>query len=105
MADCRGGKGFWEMNFDDWRKMIADAYVPAPATMREALHAFRDVFPSPLSDAEMYAFEIGWLMACDALANRLVQWLDAPAGDDVEAFLTFVAEIREGYMGNNVANR
>jgi hypothetical protein len=36
------------------------------------------------------------LAACDALANRLVAWLDAPAGDDVGAFLEFVAELRKG---------
>jgi hypothetical protein len=36
------------------------------------------------------------LAACDALANRLVEWLDEPAGDDVAAFLEFVAELRKG---------
>jgi hypothetical protein len=30
------------------------------------------------------------------LANRLVEWLDEPAGDDVAAFLGFVAELRKG---------
>lgn len=84
------------MSFTEWQKMIERANTPAPRTYQEAYKAFLLAFPDVDSLDKAAGFHAGWLGACDALANCLVEWLDAPAGDDVSAFLGFVEKLRRG---------
>jgi len=82
--------------FSEWRDRIEAAHIPAPRTYQEAYKAFILRFAEIPATDKASGFHSGWMMACDALANRLVEWLDEPAGDDVSAFLGFVAELRKG---------
>ena len=82
--------------FAEWRDRIEAAHIPAPRTYQEAYKAFILRFAEIPATDKASGFHSGWMMACDALANRLVEWLDEPAGDDVSAFLGFVAELRKG---------
>lgn len=84
------------MNFNEWRDRIEAAHIPAPRTYQDAYLAFVLKFEQISATDKASGFHAGWLAACDALANRLVEWLDEPAGDDVAAFLEFVAELRKG---------
>jgi hypothetical protein len=84
------------MKHDEWREAIASAYEPAPRTYVEAYQSFQAKTAELYSVDSKAAFQAGWMNACDALANRLVKWLDEPSGDDVQAFLGFVAELRQG---------
>jgi hypothetical protein len=86
------------VNFDEWQSMILRAYEQAPKTYQTA---YADFLKANLNAEHPFPdhaglFLAGWLAACDALANRLVGWLDEPAGDDVKAFLGFVEELRRG---------
>jgi hypothetical protein len=86
------------VNFDEWQSMILRAYEQAPKTYQTA---YADFLKANLNAEHAFPdhaglFLAGWLAACDALANRLVEWLDEPAGDDVKAFLGFVEELRRG---------
>jgi hypothetical protein len=88
------------MSFNEWRSMIERAYEQAPRSYQEA---YADFLRANLAKGQTFPdhaglFLAGWLSACDALANRLVEWLDAPAGDDVAAFLGFVEELRRGNL-------
>lgn len=85
-------------NFEEWRERINAAYVPAPRTYQDAYKEFLFKFPEIGAGDKASGFHAGWLSACDALANRLVEWLDEPAGDDVAAFLGFVADLRKGNL-------
>jgi hypothetical protein len=82
--------------FSEWRDRINAAHIPAPRTYQEAYQSFILRFAEIPATDKASGFHSGWMMACDALANRLVEWLDEPAGDDVAAFLEFVAELRKG---------
>jgi hypothetical protein len=82
--------------FNEWRERINAAHIPAPRTYQEAYEAFILRFAEIPATDKASGFHAGWLAACDALANRLVEWLDEPAGDDVAAFLEFVAQLRKG---------
>lgn len=81
---------------ENWAEQIERAYVPAPRTYQDAYKHFLTLFPQVDSLDKAAGFRAGWGAACDALANRLVKWLDEPAGDDVSAFLGFVEELRRG---------
>lgn len=82
------------MTFDEWEGMIVKAYEQAPRSYQDA---YRKYVSERSPDADQAsAFHAGWHAACNALANRLVEWLDEPAGDDVSAFLGFVEELRRG---------
>ena len=88
--------GFF-VNFDEWESAIIRAYKDAPATYQTAYAAWlKSTLGTGLPKDHAGLFLAGWLAACDALANRLVEWLDEPAGDDVKAFLGFVEELRRG---------
>ena len=82
--------------FSEWRDRIEAAYVPAPRTYQDAYKTYLQGAGSGKKVDTGASFQQGWMMACDALANSLVEWLDDPAGDDVAAFLEFVAELRKG---------
>ena len=85
------------VNFDEWESAIIRAYKDAPATYQTAYAAWlKSTLGTGLPKDHAGLFLAGWLAACDALANRLVGWLDEPAGDDVSAFLGFVEELRRG---------
>ena len=84
------------IRFDEWEKQIVDANTPAPRTYQDGYKQFLTLFPQVDSLDKAAGFRAGWFGACDALANRLVEWLDEPAGDDVAAFLGFVDELRKG---------
>lgn len=83
-------------DFNEWRDRINAAHIPAPRTYQDAYKTFILRFADIPAGDKASGFHAGWLAACDALANRLVEWLDEPAGDDVAAFLEFVAELRKG---------
>jgi hypothetical protein len=83
-------------DFSEWRDRIDAAYTPAPRTYQDAYLAFVLKFEQISATDKASGFHAGWLAACDALGNRLVEWLDEPAGDDVAAFLEFVAQLRKG---------
>jgi hypothetical protein len=85
-------------DFTEWRDRINAAYVPAPRTYQEAYAKFLERYGEIPAMDKASGFHAGWLAACDALANRLVEWLDEPAGDDVAAFLGFVADLRKGNL-------
>ena len=78
--------------------MIERAYLQSSRSYQEAYAEFIKVNRAKGQAFPDHAalFMAGWLAACDALANRLVEWLDEPAGDDVKAFLGFVEELRRG---------
>lgn len=85
------------VNFEEWEEAIIRAYNEAPATYQTAYAAWlKSTLGTGLPKDYAGLFLAGWLAACDALANRLVGWLDEPAGDDVSAFLGFVEELRKG---------
>ena len=84
------------VNFDEWRDRIEAAQIPAPRTYQDAYQSFLRETANFKSVDTGAGFHAGWMKACDALANRLVGWLDEPAGDDVSAFLGFVEELRRG---------
>ena len=85
------------MSFEEWRAMIDNAYLQSSRTYQEAYADFLKAYPAEGGHPDHAGlFRAGWLAACDALANRLVEWLYAPAGDDVAAFLGFVEELRRG---------
>ena len=89
--------GGFLVNFDEWESAIIRAYKDAPATYQTAYAAWlKSTLGTGLPKDHAGLFLAGWLAACDALANRLVGWLDEPAGDDVSAFLGFVEELRKG---------
>ncbi len=83
-------------DFNEWRNEINSAYKPAPRTYQEAYAEFLLKYEQISAADKASGFHAGWISACKALANRLVEWLDEPAGDDVAAFLEFVAELRNG---------
>ena len=93
------------MEMNEWQERILAAYKQAPRTIYEAFEAFEESDAGLPIDSKAFVFRVGWLMACDALANRLVEWLDAPAGDDVDAFLSFVSDLRGGDLTSDVENR
>ena len=80
----------------EWAEMIARAYEQAPRTYQDAYKAFLTDTAKFRAVDQGASFHAGWHAACNALANRLVEWLDEPAGDDVSAFLGFVEELRRG---------
>ena len=84
------------MTFEDWEGMIVKAYEQAPRTYQDAYKAFLSARAGFTAVDSGATFHAGWYAACDALANRLVEWLDEPSGDDVSAFLEFVEELRRG---------
>lgn len=83
-------------DFSEWRERINAAYIPAPRTYKDAYKAFLLKSAEIPATDKALGFHAGWQAACNALANRLVEWLDEPAGDDVSAFLGFVEELRRG---------
>lgn len=93
------------MEMNEWQERILAAYKQAPRTYQDAYKAFLTGWNNEPPADSAASFHSGWLMACDALANRLVEWLDAPAGDDVAAFLSFIADLRGGDLTSDVENR
>ena len=88
-------------DFNAWRDHIEKAYTPAPRTYQDAYKAFIDAFGDVSAVDKAAGFHAGWLSACDAMANLLVEWLDAPPSDDVTVFLGFVDQIRKGDLGTS----